>query len=83
MYSCHTNGVKQPVTNLYLGVHRLEEVKAFQYVGVYMQTDKRDMFEKQYKVNAEKEGKMASMCLGVNQIVGGLPVWEAHCLYMS
>src|SRR5271168_3404288 len=49
-----------------------------------MQTDKKDMFERQYQVNAEKAGQMANMCLGhVNRIVGGLPVWEARALYMA
>jgi hypothetical protein len=73
VYSCHTNGVKQHISNLYLGAHKLEEVKAFQYVGVYMQTDKRDMFEKQYQVIAEKGARIASMCLGVHKLNCGGP----------
>ena len=83
VYSCHTNGIKQSIKSLYLGAHMLQEVKVFQYVGIYIQTDKKDMFERQYQVNAEKAGQMANMCLAVNRIVGGLPVWEARALYMA
>lgn len=61
----------------------MAKVSQFQYVGMHFQTDSKDMFTQQYKVNVEKAVRMSSMCLAVNRMVGSPPTWDARTLYMA
>lgn len=84
VFSCHANrpGLHSHPP-IMLGEHEMQEVKSFQYVGIHMSTDTKDMFQNQYKHAASKATTAMNACLAVDRIVDGLPVWEARTLYMA
>ncbi|KAF8057021.1 hypothetical protein FPV67DRAFT_1430995 [Lyophyllum atratum] len=71
------------VPSFYLGTHQLEVVRDFQYVGIHFRSGVDNYFVEHYRLSAQKALRVANMSLGVQRIVGDLPVWESRALYMA
>ncbi|KAJ7702820.1 hypothetical protein B0H17DRAFT_1043081, partial [Mycena rosella] len=58
-------------------------VKTAKYVGFNLNSTKRNIFEDHYLTKASKARSIAGTLLGLESMVGTLPVWEARKLYMA
>jgi hypothetical protein len=58
-------------------------VKTAKYVGFNLNSTKRNIFEDHYLTKASKARSIAETLLGLESMVGTLPVWEARKLYMA
>ncbi|KAJ7309309.1 hypothetical protein DFH08DRAFT_1049982 [Mycena albidolilacea] len=58
-------------------------VKTAKYVGLNLNSTKRNIFEDRHSKKASKVRAIAETLLGLESMVGVLPVWEARKLYMA
>ncbi|CAK5263408.1 unnamed protein product [Mycena citricolor] len=75
--------IPKQLPRLFFGPDAVAFVEATRYVGLNVRSTHRHIFADHYLKKASKGRAIANTVLGLQAVIGSLPVWDARKLYMA